>query len=494
MKNGIKMSIAALISSVAVLSAAVPASAAESSGKSSADAVKDVVLLWQSPAEGSDVNGDGEINVLDLMRYKYNIINPVTEPETAAGKFVYGLYRNMLGKDPDPAVAEDYAKQLESGDISASGLFLQLAKRPDFDQDSLSDEEYVTLMYRALLGREPDEQGYKNWCGRIKLFSHTYVLHGFAASDEFKKLCSESGMAPGEVALAEPRDVNDSITRAVAPMIVSLTGKPADGMKLNELVMDIKDGKKTFQEAAFEAAEYDDVASAEMSEDEFVNALFTGLLDRAPSDDEKNIYKTLLSEGGSRADAVRKLAASEGFFGRFESMGFGGNLRRIGSNYRKNDAWYHLEPSGKTYPVTNDVLLKLLDSCQSVLKEKGTSVDDIYKFCISDSAYKYMEKTKTLEELEEKGWTYFADYAMHNYYSVCYYMAAQMDILLEQAGYQCRVVHATHGSGDHYWNQIYINGTWTNYDVTNWWSNYTWDQMVAAGDYVLLGYVRPEYK
>ena len=73
MKNGIKMSIAALISSVAVLSAAVPASAAESSGKSSADAVKDVVLLWQSPAEGSDVNGDGEINVLDLMRYKYNI-------------------------------------------------------------------------------------------------------------------------------------------------------------------------------------------------------------------------------------------------------------------------------------------------------------------------------------------------------------------------------------------------------------------------------------
>ena len=73
-------------------------------------------------------------------------------------------------------------------------------------------------------------------------------------------------------------------------------------------------------------------------------------------------------------------------------------------------------------------------------------------------------------------------------------MAAQMDILLEQAGYQCRVVHATHGSGDHYWNQIYINGTWTNYDVTNWWSNYTWDQMVAAGDYILLGYVRPEYK
>ena len=117
MKNGIKMSIAALISSVAVLSAAVPASAAESSGKSRADAVKDVVLLWQSPAEGSDVNGDGEINVLDLMRYKYNIINPVTEPETAAGKFVYGLYRNMLGKDPDPAVAEDYAKQLESGDL-----------------------------------------------------------------------------------------------------------------------------------------------------------------------------------------------------------------------------------------------------------------------------------------------------------------------------------------------------------------------------------------
>ena len=47
MKNGIKMSIAALISSVPVLSAAVPASAAESSGKSSDSVLPNVPpVLW----------------------------------------------------------------------------------------------------------------------------------------------------------------------------------------------------------------------------------------------------------------------------------------------------------------------------------------------------------------------------------------------------------------------------------------------------------------
>ncbi|MBP1591143.1 MAG: hypothetical protein ILP22_03790, partial [Oscillospiraceae bacterium] len=60
----------------------------------------------------------------------------------------------------------------------------------------------------------------------------------------------------------------------------------------------------------------------------------------------------------------------------------------------------HLEPSGKTYPVEDEKLKNLLGSCENILSSRGTGIDDIYTFCINDSGYKYMEKTKTLEEIE----------------------------------------------------------------------------------------------
>lgn len=131
---------------------------------------------------------------------------------------------------------------------------------------------------------------------------------------------------------------------------------------------------------------------------------------------------------------------------------------------------------------------------QNALNQYGTSVSGIYNFVRSTTRYKKTESTKTIGQINSLGWLYFVDYSMTHYYGVCYYLAAKMDFVLTEAGYECRIVHATHGSGDHYWNQININGTWVNYDCTNGLSNYTWNQMVAYGSYKLIGYERPIYQ
>ena len=138
--------------------------------------------------------------------------------------------------------------------------------------------------------------------------------------------------------------------------------------------------------------------------------------------------------------------------------------------------------------------IKNKERAQAALNNYGSSVSNIYNFVRSTTRYKKTESTKTLEQIESIGWLYFVDHAMTNYYGVCYYLAAKMDFVLTEAGYECRIVHATHGSGDHYWNQVNINGTWVNYDCTNGLANKTWDQMIAYGNYKFLGYVRPEYK
>ncbi len=131
---------------------------------------------------------------------------------------------------------------------------------------------------------------------------------------------------------------------------------------------------------------------------------------------------------------------------------------------------------------------------QSILASNGTSVNDIYNYMRATNRYKKTEATKTLAQIEEIGWTYFVQYSMDHYYAVCYYLAAKMDFLLREAGHTCRIVHATHGSGDHYWNQVYVNGTWVNYDCTNGYRAYGWNAMISAGNYKVLGYVTPKYK
>ena len=140
------------------------------------------------------------------------------------------------------------------------------------------------------------------------------------------------------------------------------------------------------------------------------------------------------------------------------------------------------------YFVTNSKPAK------AALEHYGTGLGDIFHYVRETNRYRHTEETRTLDQLNEAGWLSLVNYAMQNYYCVCYYIAAKMDFVLREAGYQCRIVHATHDTGDHYWNQIYINGAWTNYDCTNGYEDYSWSRIIEAGNYEFLDYVIPTYQ
>lgn len=144
--------------------------------------------------------------------------------------------------------------------------------------------------------------------------------------------------------------------------------------------------------------------------------------------------------------------------------------------------------------AVSEKLLLNRERAQTALAQNGRTVSDIFNYMRATNRYKFMESTRTLAQIEANGWLYYVDYAFTHYYGVCYYMTAKMDFLLQEAGYECRIVHATHGSGDHYWNQVKVNGTWLNYDCTNGYNAYNWNRMINAGNYIFLGYVYPVYE
>ena len=123
----------------------------------------------------------------------------------------------------------------------------------------------------------------------------------------------------------------------------------------------------------------------------------------------------------------------------------------------------------------------------------GKSAVNIFNYVYSHNTYRFMEETRPLSELNSIGWGYFANYAIDNTYVVCYYFAALQDVLFKQAGYEHRVVYGTQGRGDHYWNQIKINGEWRNFDACMGHCDVSDAELDAKG-FVRYEYVYPEYK
>ena len=55
----------------------------------------------------------------------------------------------------------------------------------------------MTILYRSLFGREPDEAGYNYWMNRLETGStRDEVLDGSIYSYEFVQLCGDYGITP----------------------------------------------------------------------------------------------------------------------------------------------------------------------------------------------------------------------------------------------------------------------------------------------------------
>lgn len=70
----------------------------------------------------------------------------------------------------------------------------------EFTNRKLSNENYVEVLYKVLLGRASDSKGKADWVAQLKEGkSRLEIFRGFAHSQEFEKICSEYGIVRGTV-------------------------------------------------------------------------------------------------------------------------------------------------------------------------------------------------------------------------------------------------------------------------------------------------------
>ncbi|MEP1943695.1 MAG: DUF4214 domain-containing protein [Sulfitobacter sp.] len=101
---------------------------------------------------------------------------------------VYRLYRSTLDRAPDVGGLEYWATQLAEGHpigMAAAGF----ANSQEFQNvyGALGDADFVRLLYRNVLDRDPDANGLADWTDRLAGgTTRGDVVVGFSQSTEFK--------------------------------------------------------------------------------------------------------------------------------------------------------------------------------------------------------------------------------------------------------------------------------------------------------------------
>ena len=105
--------------------------------------------------------------------------------------FATRLYTVVLERDPDPSGLNDWSNRLRTRQITFEACARGFLFSPEFISRNVSDSDYVSVLYRTFLDRDPEGDGLSYWTGRLSSGSvdRDSIIAGFADSAEFAELC-----------------------------------------------------------------------------------------------------------------------------------------------------------------------------------------------------------------------------------------------------------------------------------------------------------------
>jgi len=128
----------------------------------------------------------------ELKVVEFNLV-----PIFVVENFVTRFYQECLVRDPDAAGLDGWTNnllnQIQTGADVANGFIYS----QEFINKNTTNEEYLTILYKAFFDRSPDQAGWDVWIAELKGGKDRgYVLDGFLYSQEFIQLCENYGINP----------------------------------------------------------------------------------------------------------------------------------------------------------------------------------------------------------------------------------------------------------------------------------------------------------
>ena len=87
---------------------------------------------------------------------------------------------------------------LSDGSWTAERVAWGFVFSEEYLHKNTTNDQYVRMLYRLYMDREPDADGYNTWMGMLRRqeMSREQVMEGFSRSKEFRNICARYGMTP----------------------------------------------------------------------------------------------------------------------------------------------------------------------------------------------------------------------------------------------------------------------------------------------------------
>ena len=253
------------------------------------------------------INGhyDGIFNAtIHYVDYDYDKLND----------FVSRLYRNFLKREPDEEGLADWVDVLVSGRGTGAKVVSGFVLSPEYKANSLSNEEYVTALYRIIFNREPDEEGLNSWIAVIENgCTIKKVLAGFVNSEEFDNLCSDLGVVRGTYNSDEIADQNVKIAAFVARLYRICLERRYEKEGLNYWVSALASCTMTGSSVVKNFFDSKEFKNRKLDDTSFITTAYRSILDREPDPTGLKSWIDALAKGYTRNNVLSGFLKSAEF-------------------------------------------------------------------------------------------------------------------------------------------------------------------------------------
>jgi minor extracellular protease Epr len=280
----------------------------------------DLALLKQAHPDLSNLQLRAALdeNVVDLGEagrdtwYGYGLIQaPVY---LTYGDFVTRFFQLCLQREPAPTELAYWEDQLTSGQKTGADLARGFFFSAEFVARAVGDDEYIDILYHALLDRAPDLAGQAYWQGKLEQGqSRLFVLAGLVRSAEFGELCANYGLNPGTIEVSGASDPHPLVTAFVTRFYQLCLERDPDQAGRAFWVDQLVSGQKTGADAAQGFVLSTEFQSRNLSDGEFINILYAAFLGRDPDPAGLAYWQARIAAGVPRLELVAGFVRSMEF-------------------------------------------------------------------------------------------------------------------------------------------------------------------------------------
>ena len=138
------------------------------------------------------------IAVITIITIGFASNSKVNAVNNGVEDFVKRLYSVCLDREADTKGLSDWSNALKDKKATGISAAYGFVFSQEFQSKNCTNEQYVTYMYNAFFGRQPDAVGLEGWVDALNQgYSRERVFCGFANSTEFQILCDSYGIVRG---------------------------------------------------------------------------------------------------------------------------------------------------------------------------------------------------------------------------------------------------------------------------------------------------------